>query len=92
MKILDIRPAPAGAATRALARFDAEVGGHLRLYNLSLRIAGDGRHWIVAPNACGKHAASFHPDLASAITAAAVAALESAGGRKPHDHDITASG
>lgn len=70
MRILSIRPT-AGAKT--LAYFDVEIGDHLRIYNLQLRQTPGGLR-TVAPNACGKHAATFHPILAEQITAAAVAA------------------
>jgi hypothetical protein len=71
MKVISIRPT-AGAKT--LAYFDVEMGEHLRLYNLQLRQTPVGLR-TVAPNACGKHAATFHPTLAEQITAAAAAAL-----------------
>lgn len=72
MRILSIRPE---AGESALARFDVEVGPHLRLYNLLLRKAPDGRLRTFAPNAMGKHVATFHPDLANEITRAATAAI-----------------
>jgi hypothetical protein len=73
MHILSIRP-EAGPVPRA--RFDVEVAPDLRLYNLLLREVGSGRYRTYAPNAHGKHAVSFHPNLAEKITTAAVAALK----------------
>ncbi|MGV8939812.1 MAG: hypothetical protein ACOH2J_22065 [Allorhizobium sp.] len=72
MRIIDVRPASRPAD---LAIFDVEIGPHLRLFNIALRRTPDGRHRILAPNAWGKHSASFHPELAEQITQAAVAAL-----------------
>ncbi|MGY6568519.1 MAG: hypothetical protein ACXIVE_05940 [Salinarimonas sp.] len=72
MRILSIRPA---AGTKTLAYFDVEISEHLRLYNLQLRAIPMGMR-TVAPNACGKHAASFHPILGEQITQAAAAALK----------------
>lgn len=71
MEVLSIRPA---VGTKTLAYFDLAIGDHLRLYNLQLRTTPGGPR-IVAPKACGKHAATFHPALAEQITRAAVAAL-----------------
>ena len=76
MKILSIRPAPAGAGTRTVATFDAEIGEHLRLYGLMLREFKDGVRRTIAPNANGRHAATFHPTLGEQLTAAASAALK----------------
>lgn len=73
MKILSIRRLQAPGAE---ARFDVEINEHLRLFGLLLKRARNGALRTYAPNNCGKHVASFHPDLASKITAAAVAALE----------------
>lgn len=73
MNILSIRPA---VGAKELAYFDVEIGPHLRLYGLVLRTSADGRPRTFAPKISGKHAASFHPELADQITAAAVAALE----------------
>ncbi|MEO4000332.1 hypothetical protein [Mesorhizobium sp. CAU 1732] len=74
-RVLAIRPAPDGAG-KVLATFDVEIGDHLRIYNLQLRQSPAGLRTI-APNACGKHAATFHPVLAEQITKAAEAALGS---------------
>lgn len=73
MRVLSIWPE---AGSSACARFDLEVTPHLRLYNLLLRQVSGGQYRSYAPNACGKHSASFHPDLAEQITTAAVAALK----------------
>ncbi|MEC5291658.1 hypothetical protein VSX64_13270 [Aurantimonas sp. C2-6-R+9] len=85
MRILSIRPAPPGAGTRTIAHFDVEAGPHLRLYNLTLRRLADGRYRIVAPNACGKHAASFHPELAAELSSAAAQALSELEAAKPYE-------
>lgn len=73
LRILSIRPE---AGTSMCARFDLEVTPHLRIFNLVLRRISGGQYRSYAPNACGKHSASFHPDLAEKITTAAVAALQ----------------
>lgn len=78
MRIISIRPT---AGSKTLAYFDVEMGEHLRLYNLQLRQTPVGLR-TVAPNACGKHAATFHPILAEQITTAAAAALN--GGPAAH--------
>lgn len=80
MKILDVRPP---GRPKDLAVFDIEMGPHLRLYNLTLRRSPDGRLRTIAPNAAGKHSASFHPELAEQITRAAVAAM---GGHAANDN------
>lgn len=79
MKILSVRPA---AGPIVLAHFDLEVSEQLRIYNLALRRTPDGRLRTIAPNAAGKHAATFHPDLAEKISRAAAAAL---GGLAAHE-------
>lgn len=76
MKILEIRPVPPGAGTKTLAYLDVEIGGHLRLYNLTIRRNTAGRLRVAAPNALGSHTATFHPELAETITRAADAALK----------------
>ncbi|WP_287322429.1 hypothetical protein [Mesorhizobium sp.] len=76
MKILEIRPT---AGSKTLAYFDIELGEHLRIYNLMLRRGLDGKLRTLAPNACGKHSATFHPILAEQISQAAAAAFN--GGR-----------
>ncbi|APO75108.1 hypothetical protein AM571_CH02299 [Rhizobium etli 8C-3] len=72
MEIHNLRPA-AGRNERAI--FDVQIGPHLRLYSLTLKEGPDGRLRTFAPKAFGKHAASFHPELAQQITNAAVAAM-----------------
>lgn len=79
MEIHNLRPA-AGRNERAI--FDVQIGPHLRLYSLILKEGPDGRLRTFAPKAFGKHAASFHPELAQQITNAAVAALS---GGAAHD-------
>jgi hypothetical protein len=78
LRILNVRPA---AGPKTLAYFDVEIGDHLRIYNLQLRDTPVGLR-TVAPNACGKHAATFHPALAAKISEAAAVTL---GGQQPHD-------
>ncbi|PLU03810.1 hypothetical protein BMJ29_21000 [Sinorhizobium medicae] len=78
MQILSIRPT---AGVKEAAYFDVEISPHLRLFNLILRRTPDGRFRTFAPKAFGKHAASFHPELAQQITDAAAAAL---GGNAAH--------
>ncbi|WP_064692010.1 hypothetical protein [Rhizobium aegyptiacum] len=72
MEIHNLRPA---AGTNERAIFDVQIGPHLRLYNLVLKESPDGRLRTFAPKVFGKHAASFHPELAQQITNAAVAAM-----------------
>ncbi|MEQ1950546.1 hypothetical protein [Mesorhizobium sp. CN2-181] len=72
MKILSIRRLQAPGAE---ARFDVEINEQLRLFGLLLKRSQSGQWRTYAPNSCGKHVASFHPDLATRITAAATAAL-----------------
>ena len=76
MKILNIRPAPAGAGGRTLARFDVELGGNIRLYGLLLREFPDGTRRIAGPQSDGRHFVTFLPDIAAEITAAASTAFE----------------
>jgi len=72
MKILAIRPA---AGPKDVAFFDVELSPQLRMFNLILRRGQHGGLRTYARKAAGKHAASFHPDLAEQITRAATAAL-----------------
>jgi hypothetical protein len=60
---------------RDIATFDVAITEHLRLFDLTLRKSEDGGYRTYAPKAAGKHAASFHPDLANQLSAAALAAL-----------------
>ncbi len=82
MQILSIRPAPPGTGSRALAHYDAEVSEHLRLYGLILRQFADGTRRTIAPNANGRHVATFHPSLGQQLTDAATKAL---GGLQAYD-------
>jgi hypothetical protein len=75
-RILAIRPAPAGAGGKNIARFDVEIGGNIRLYGLLLREFPDGTRRISGPQSDGRHFATFLPDIASAITSAASSAFE----------------
>ena len=83
MEIVNLRP-PYRPQDEAL--FDLQIGPHLRLFNLALRKLPNGMYRVLAPNAFGKHSASFHPELAQKITNAAVAAIS--GGAA---HDIRAA-
>lgn len=74
MKILSIRPAPAGAGGRTLALFDAQVSADCRLFNIRLVEAPDGRRLAYPPNAHGERVATFSPALADQIMRAASAA------------------
>jgi hypothetical protein len=80
MRILNIAPAAPSGSGRfpCVAVFDAEIGGNVRLYNLRLLRSPDGRHLTYAPSAHGKRCATFAPELAEQLSAAATAAL---GGR-----------
>lgn len=84
MQILNVRPP---GRPNDLAVFDVAIGPHLRIFNLALRRTADGRLRILAPNACGKHSVSFHPELADQITKAAAAAV---GGSTAHDRKTAA--
>lgn len=79
MKILGFRPT---AGPRLVAYFDVEVADNLRIYNMELRRTSSGQLRSYAPKAGGKHAATFHPSLATEITRAAEAVLK---GQQPHD-------
>lgn len=79
MEILNLRP-PYRPQDEAL--FDVQIGPHLRIYNLALRRLPNGHHRVLAPNAAGKHSASFHPELANAIAKAVLAKL---GGQRADD-------
>lgn len=69
MQILSIRPEPPGRGS-TLARFDAQLDG-LRLYNLALKQTGAG-YRVFAPSAFGSAAATFTPEIAAALIAAAL--------------------
>lgn len=73
MRILSIHPTHGAVAK---ARFDVEINEHLRLYGLILKYTSNGHPRTQAPRTNSGHSATFHPVLASQITAAAVAALE----------------
>lgn len=73
MEILDIRPCV--GAGNLLARFDAKVTDHIRMYNLKL-MSGNRGPRVYAPQAFGASSATFHPDLANELGRAAMAALD----------------
>ena len=66
MRILSIRPAPPGGKT--LARFDIELTPELRMYDLRLVQAADGRRLTYSQNAGGRRTATFVGDLADEIS------------------------
>jgi len=80
MHITNLRPSPPGSGK--LAVFDVEMPT-IRLFNLTLKLGADGLPRVWAPNAHGRHAASFHPDLSHEIAQAAMVAL---GGLGQYDH------
>jgi hypothetical protein len=69
MRILSIRPAPPGG--KVLATFDAEVLPGIRLFDLSLRRGTDGGLRVYAPNAFGRHTATFSTDIVTDLAALA---------------------
>lgn len=69
MHILDIRPEPSGRGN-CLARFDVQLDG-LRLFNVALKRTASG-YRVFAPSAFGSAVATFTPEIASALTAAAL--------------------
>lgn len=73
MQIINLRPP---SRPQDMASFDLQIGPHLRLFNLAIRRQANGHVRILAPNAFGKHAATFAPELATRITTAALAAME----------------
>lgn len=58
-----------------LAEFDLQIGQHLRLFNLTIRRLPNGHYRIFAPNAYGKHSATFAPALAAEIISAVLTAM-----------------
>lgn len=85
IEILEVRPPwrPADACV-----FDAQIGPNLRLYNLALRHLPNGFSRILAPNAYGKHSATFAPPLATEILKALEAKM---GGERAYDNDRAAA-
>jgi len=67
MRILSIRPAPPGEG-KTLARFDIELTPELRMYDLRLVQAADGRRLTYSQNAGGRRTATFVGDLADEIS------------------------
>lgn len=79
MRILSIRPAPAGTAV--LARADVEVAG-LKIFDVVVRRAADGS-LRAFPSERGRRATvSFGQDFANSIIRAALSAIE---GNSQHD-------
>ncbi|WP_168340481.1 hypothetical protein [Rhizobium laguerreae] len=85
IEIINVRPP---WRTADLCVFDAQIGPNLRLFNLALRHLPNGHHRVLAPNAAGKHSASFAPPLANEIAKAALAKL---GGQRADDADQKAA-
>lgn len=73
MEILHIRPVQ--GAGNAIARFDAQLPGGIRLFNLKLSQKPDGRRRVHAPSAFGSSTAAFSAETAEEITRAASRAL-----------------
>jgi hypothetical protein len=69
MHILSIRPAKPGG--KAIAFFDAEVSPGIRMFDLALRRGADGGLRVYAPNAFGRHCASFSADVVDELSALA---------------------
>lgn len=65
-----------GGPMTTLAHFSVAVTDAMRLHGLVLQRRRDGSHRFVVPNTGGTNVASFKPELAWAITAAAVAEYE----------------
>ncbi len=78
--ILSVTPLQGDISTgpRMVARFSVQIG-EIRLHNLLLREWPDGNRRVIAGNIAGTHCASFQPEIAAKITAAASAALISGG-------------
>jgi hypothetical protein len=81
MEVKNLRPP---FRPQDLAEFDLQIGPHLRIFSLAIRRPPDGRYRILAPNAAGKHSASFHPALCANIVDAVLAAM---GGSTANDDD-----
>jgi hypothetical protein len=88
MRILALRPEPPDGSI--LARLDAELTPHVRLYNLQLKRTASGALRVVAPNLRGQHSATFSAELSRDLADAAVAALSINGGHNAHVDRITA--
>lgn len=78
MHVLAIRPVyePAGGGFLTLCGFDLVLNASIRLYGMRLVQAPDGRRLTYVPWSGGRRFATFAPDLAEAITTAAVIAFE----------------
>jgi len=83
MEILNLRPP---YRPQDEVNFDLQIGPHLRIFNLALRRLPSGHFRILAPNAYGKHSATFAPELATEITDAVRAAMRG----KPANDRISA--
>jgi hypothetical protein len=85
MEVKNLRPP---YRPQDLAEFDLQIGPHLRIFSLAIRRLPDGRYRILAPNAAGKHSASFHPTLCVEIVEAVLAAM---GGFTANDNTRSAA-
>lgn len=81
MRILSIVPAsdPGDGRFPCVAKFDAEISADIRMYGLRLLKSPTGKYLSYSPSSGGKRCATFSPDFAETITAAATAAFN--GGR-----------
>lgn len=73
MEVLSIRPAPPGSGN-TLARFDVQLDGGVRLFNLKLA-SGQAGLRAHAASAFGSPTATFTPETAAEIVRLASAAL-----------------
>jgi len=73
MKIIAIRPAPPGGGN-AVARFDVQLDGGIRLFNLKLSRGPAGLR-VHAASAFGSATATFAPDTGAALARLAADAL-----------------
>lgn len=65
---------PGGGSTRTIAKFSVQVAPSVRVHGLLLQRRADGSYRAFAPTLGGTHSATFAPDAAAEITAAALAA------------------
>jgi len=77
MHVLNIMPAPPGDG-RAIAHFNLQLPGGVRLFNLRLARNRAGEVRVYAPTAMGAAVAAFTPEAAGSIIKLATDALEAA--------------
>jgi len=80
MRILQFRPETPPPGSTIVGRFDAQLTDDIRFHNLVLRRSSDGAYRASAPNLRGTHAATFSPEMARRLTAAAVTAFNETNG------------